>query len=103
MNFVGIGANSLWFMASLVGGVMLYVLYLWSLWRILTKIHLPLQFLAYAVFLDVFLSVLGFDVGRWFWIWPLRPPIPVSAFCAIVLLAFANCSAGTTKEVPNAN
>jgi hypothetical protein len=88
MNFVGIGTvPPVFILLMLVAVVAFYSLYLWSLSRLITKAGFPRKYVAIAACFDIALAFLG--LGPWLWYRLFHPPIPISAFAAIMALAFS--------------
>ena len=97
MNFVGVGyVPPVIILIIVFGGAALYLLYLCGLSRLLTKAGFPQKYAACAVILDAVLVVMG--IQPWLWHRLFHPPIPVSAFCALMLLAFVNWPQATVEK-----
>jgi hypothetical protein len=99
MQFVGIGTVHPIMLIPVIAGAVFYAIYLWGLSRLLEKTRFPRQYVGYAVLLDVALAMLGYGGwGRWLWNYPLHPPVPVSAFCALMFIAFASWPKASNPE-----
>lgn len=73
-----------------------YAFYLWGLSRLLARTGFPQTYVAWVVILDVVLVAMRMQ--PWLWIAPLHPPIPKSAFCALMLLAFMNWPSASVEK-----
>lgn len=97
MQFVGVGAvPPLIMLLMLLVAAAFYVFYLWGLSRLLGKAGFPQQYVAYAALFDIVMAILGRTSWLWYRLW--YPPIPMSAFVALMALAFISWPTATKAD-----